>query len=217
MNNYENIPFMKVSKINLTQNEVSVLKLKPFPKVTVIFPKRGDAIKTNKKRILSQSSCFDANIMGLVSDIVLPKFTYYWIYGLDLFQISDRTNVPQINLKNIEPLNFPLPPLNEQIKIVEKIDGMFSILDGARSVLCQNTIVIRKYNESLIPKMMSGQFSKIFRENSDLKAISDKMLNELMSRSTEKKLKIYRKLIYQNYLQYQKIGNGCIFLFYLKR
>ena len=62
------IPFFKVSDMNAFGNEISmwrannyvsknlvgVLKAKLFPEGTIIFPKIGEAIHTNKKRILKQ-------------------------------------------------------------------------------------------------------------------------------------------------------------------
>jgi type I restriction enzyme, S subunit len=135
MNHPENIPMMNISKINLKNDDLSKLKISTFPTGTIIFPKRGGAIKTNKKRILAQPSCFDLNIMGLVSNVIPFKYTYYWIYGLDLMKISDGSNVPQINLGNIQPLNFPLPPLDEQKRIVSKIDELFSKIDATENYL----------------------------------------------------------------------------------
>ena len=69
-NTGEEFPFLKVSDMNLPGNESnitswnnsinsetgSVIKAKIMPAGTVIFPKIGAAIATNKKRILTISS-----------------------------------------------------------------------------------------------------------------------------------------------------------------
>ena len=83
------IPFLKVSDMNLDGNEIEILswnntishsmltelKAKSFPKGTVIFPKIGAAIATNKKRILSRESTYDNNVMGIVPNLdkLLPQ------------------------------------------------------------------------------------------------------------------------------------------------
>ena len=55
---------MNVSNLKLTLEEIKKLKVKVYPKGTVIFPKRGGAILTNKKRVLSQDASFDLNCDG---------------------------------------------------------------------------------------------------------------------------------------------------------
>ena len=66
----EEVPFLKVSDMNLPGNETQIvswnnsvslatlrkLKAKAFPAGTVIFPKIGAAIATNKKRVLTRDS-----------------------------------------------------------------------------------------------------------------------------------------------------------------
>jgi type I restriction enzyme, S subunit len=110
MNTIGNEIFMKKANLNLSQEEVDALKIKLYPEGTVIFPKRGGAILTNKKRILHKASGFDLNIMGALPNKNINRlYLFYWFIKLDLSKIYDGSNVPQINNKNIEPLDFPLP------------------------------------------------------------------------------------------------------------
>lgn len=86
------IPFYKVSDMNSVGNEIEMhgsnnyvskevaqqQKWKTAPCGTVIFPKIGAAIATNKKRLLTRDSIFDNNVMGLICcDKILPKFLWY--------------------------------------------------------------------------------------------------------------------------------------------
>src|SRR5947209_5875896 len=74
------IPFFKVSDMNLPGNEEGLtravnyideatarnLGAKVYPAGTIVFPKVGGALLTNKKRLLSIPGTFDNNVMGLV-------------------------------------------------------------------------------------------------------------------------------------------------------
>ena len=110
MNTEGNERSMSLANINVSEQELGRLNLTAYPSGTVIFPKRGGAILTNKKRQLSKPSCFDLNTMGVFSDIdsLSPDYLWLWFAALDLGKIYDGSNVPQINNKNVEPLLFPV-------------------------------------------------------------------------------------------------------------
>ena len=64
---------------------------------------------------------------------LFPKFSYfqmlsnYVVDGLNDFMKGD--NSPSITKAQIEDFLFPLPPLNEQKRIVSKIEELFAVLD----------------------------------------------------------------------------------------
>ena len=124
-------PFYKVSDMNLTGNEtlmyasnnwveedtVKTLKAKLFPKDTVIFPKVGAAVHTNKKRILSIKSLVDNNVMGVTIrdyDSCIPYYLLYWFEFIDLGDLSNPGPLPAITATTIKNTTIPLPPLPEQ-------------------------------------------------------------------------------------------------------
>jgi type I restriction enzyme S subunit len=133
----EEIPFFKVSDMNLPGNELKMhrgsntisrvtlrkLNAKTFPVGTVIFPKIGAAIATEKKRILAGEATFDNNVMGLVpSDSLVGKFLFYWLLTFELQSIANIGPVPSLRKTTVEKLPFNLPPLSEQRRIVELLD-----------------------------------------------------------------------------------------------
>ena len=134
--------YLKVGEMNAKGNEIVITSTSIFlnestrvinaliPKNSIIFPKRGGAIATNKKRLVIEPICVDTNIMA----IICPKnidlnFVYHWILSIDLAKLNSGTSVPQINNKDIYPLLFPLPPLAEQCRIVAKIDELMARCD----------------------------------------------------------------------------------------
>lgn len=70
----------------------------------------------------------DLNVMGITPfDEVAPYF-FLWFESIDLAKLSDGSNIPQINNKDMVPLIVPLPPLAEQARIVAEVDRHLSIL-----------------------------------------------------------------------------------------
>ena len=144
------IPFLKVSDMNLPGNEIQVvswnnstspevlreLKAKAFPAGTVIFPKIGAAIGTNKKRILTCSSSYDNNVMGIVPNagMLLSKFLYHYLLTFDISQWSSNAQPPSIRKTVVENQQIPLPPLEAQRELVAEIESYQRVIDGARQM-----------------------------------------------------------------------------------
>ena len=125
------IPFMKVSDMNTSGNEkylyrsenylddvdLKVVKVKTYPSGTVVFPKVGAALLTNKRRVLVADTIVDNNIMGLIPKEINPDFLYYWALNFDVTSHIGNGAVPSINQGYVEKLDLLLPHKNEQEKI----------------------------------------------------------------------------------------------------
>lgn len=113
------------------------------PKGTVIFPKIGAAIATNKKRILSEPAMFDNNVMGIIcSERIMPKFMWYVLNSIDISNWATRANPPSISKDIVLEQRIPLPPLEAQQQIVSELDGYQQIIAGARVVVSNYKPVI---------------------------------------------------------------------------
>jgi hypothetical protein len=60
-----NEKWLRAANNYIDNNDMNLLKAKVFPAESVVFPKIGAAIRTNKKRILAQPSVVDNNVMVL--------------------------------------------------------------------------------------------------------------------------------------------------------
>lgn len=136
-------PFFKVADMNNAGNEmymfsannyiddttVRKLKCKPAPQGTIIFPKIGAAIGTNKKRILVTDSCYDNNVIGLISSKkIISHFLFYIIQSIDLMSFTDSAGaVPSIRKSTLEKHMIPVPPLPVQSEIVRILDNFTAL------------------------------------------------------------------------------------------
>lgn len=117
--------YVKVDDLNYndkyvvdTQNKVAEHStVKRVTKGSVVFPKRGAAIMTNKVRIMGIDSYMDTNMMALTSEKIDSEFLYNIISKEGLYKIADTSTIPQINNKHVEPYEVTIPSLDEQRKI----------------------------------------------------------------------------------------------------
>lgn len=117
--------YVKVDDLNYndkyvvdTQNKVAEHStVKRVTKGSVVFPKRGAAIMTNKVRIMGIDGYMDTNMMALTSEKLDSEFLYNIISKEGLYKIADTSTIPQINNKHVEPYEVTIPSLDEQRKI----------------------------------------------------------------------------------------------------
>jgi len=132
------IPFYKVAQMNnddrimkkaiiTFDSEVALAhKIKLFPKGSVLIPKRGGAILTEKKRILLEDASYDSNIMGLKADCknITNEYLFRFLLSVNLSDYVDTSSIPQINNKHIDQMQIPLAPIEEQKHIVAHLDAL---------------------------------------------------------------------------------------------
>jgi type I restriction enzyme M protein len=66
---------------------------------------------------------------------ILDTFLIAILNRLDLMPYVTGVTVPKLNQANLREIPIPLPPLEEQRRIVAEIEGYQKVLDGARQIL----------------------------------------------------------------------------------
>ncbi|MDO8445969.1 MAG: restriction endonuclease subunit S [Deltaproteobacteria bacterium] len=159
---------VKVSDMNLPGNEsrfvranlskrlpVAMAERKLIPSNTVVFPKRGAAIATNKKRLTTTWTVLDPNLIGVrAKDVVDPEFLFHWSQTFDLRKITDPGTTPQLNKKDLVPVLLPLPKeIEEQREIAHAISCVDNKLRFYQQKLSSFTDLFR----TLLHQLMMAQ------------------------------------------------------------
>jgi type I restriction enzyme, S subunit len=122
MNARENARSMIVAANWITEDQRRELKASLAPEGTVIFPKVGAALKTEKRRILTRPSAFDNNVMGLVpSDELLPEFLLAFMETVRLGDYCQDGVVPSVNQEIVGGIQLTLPPVEEQRRVADLV------------------------------------------------------------------------------------------------
>jgi len=164
-------PFYKVADMNTPGNEKYMqhshnwidddllikLKANLFPKLTVVFPKVGGALLTNKKRLLSQDSLVDNNIMGVMlqkgKNEFIPEYCFYWFESIDIRKFSNPGPLPSINAQAIKQAPIPLPPLPEQQRIAE----ILQVVDAKIQAEENRKAALQSLFKSMLHRLMTGK------------------------------------------------------------
>lgn len=159
MNSPGNETQMAVSEHWLSAEEVQALGLHVRPPGTILFPKRGGAIRTNKKRLLAVPSAYDLNTMGIVPIEPVGSYLFVWFKSLDLGALADGSNVPQLNHGDIAPLPVPFPPEMEQRHISAEVDRLSSLAIGATAIASTNLKRCKRLRQSILKWAFEGKLA----------------------------------------------------------
>ena len=185
---------IKVADMNLPGNEIELTtaaleklvahetaEYRCAPPRTIIFPKRGAAIATNKKRISREWTAFDPNMIGVVGGSELDQdFLFHWFQTFDLRTITEPGPTPQLNKKNLEPLTIPVPPLlQEQGEIVAILDA----IDRKIALHRRKKAILEELFKALLHKLMTGEIRVADLDLSALRTPNDSL--ESAERSEE--------------------------------
>ena len=157
MNNCDSCNQMGSSGNYVSKEVALALGCKPAPADTVIFPKIGAAIATNKKRILVCDSCYDNNVMGLIpnKNVLLPRYLLYLLIKFDLTTIALYSGAaPSIRKSSVEQIEFPVPSLATQERVVDILDRFdaltTSLTDGIPAEIAMRREQYEYYRSRLL-------------------------------------------------------------------
>jgi type I restriction enzyme S subunit len=142
---------LKVSDMNLGGNESAISRAHAWrlnpgarastaPTGSVVLPKRGAAIATNKKRVLARPAILDPNLMAVRGreGILHPAWLHAWFRTVDLASIQSGSSVPQLNKQDLVPLALPVPRWEIQLAFAgteAEIESHVALLGRRRSEL----------------------------------------------------------------------------------
>jgi type I restriction enzyme S subunit len=167
------LPYLKVADMSYPGNLDEVTTSSRFlqlsdvgrnaiiPEGATIFPKRGGAIMTNKKRLVATRIAADLNIMAVIpGGRLIPYFLNYYFQNVDMRVLGSGSSIPQINNYDIEPLKIAIPDLPTQVAFVEKADSLKLAITELAEKFRRKRSVLSELKQSLLSQAFSGELNK---------------------------------------------------------
>jgi type I restriction enzyme, S subunit len=138
------------------------------PKTLLVVTRVG----LGKIAIADTAICFSQDLQGLIQNpkLICPEYTLYLLsYELQFLKFDGRgTTISGVTKKQLTDLAFPLPPINEQRRIVAKIEALFSELDKGIESFKTAREQLKIYRQALLKHAFSGKLTEQWRtENQD--------------------------------------------------
>jgi type I restriction enzyme S subunit len=173
-----------ITQFGETYNEKGLEQSKLWKKGTICLT---IAANIGDVTILGIDACFPDSVVGIFSTENDGEYIYYFLTTLKERLEAKATKSAQMNL-NVEKLvefEIPLPPLEEQKRIVAKIDAAFEQLDEAISLQKNNilrtetlkkALLVEQFSELPYEKKKLGEIAEVKRGKSKHRPRNDKSL-----------------------------------------
>lgn len=114
------------------------------------------------------------------SNVYDLQFVYYLIRHLRLDRFDRSTAIPGLNRDDAYTLRIGLPPLNEQKRIVAKIEELFSELDKEIESLKTAREQLKVYRQAILKHAFEGKLTAHWRDqNKDKLETADQLLERI--------------------------------------
>lgn len=102
---------------------------------------------------------------AVAPDALQAKYFAFCLLGVEkrLQELAKGMGIQNISGKDIENLAIPLPPLNEQRRIVERIEAMFDEIDHGVENLKKARATLGLYRQSLLKSAFEGHLTADWR------------------------------------------------------
>ncbi|MEY3869888.1 MAG: hypothetical protein RLZZ338_3779 [Cyanobacteriota bacterium] len=103
----------------------------------------------------------------ILADEVIKKFIYNLFqsngYWLQIHQGKLGIGQPNVNAQVLSKITLPLPPLPEQLRIVDKIEELFTELDAGVELLKKLKAKLKRYRQAVLKAAVEGNLTKEWR------------------------------------------------------
>jgi len=177
----ENIPCLRTANVQdeLELNNLIYVNKKYYKNNIDKLIRKNDIIMStaNSRELVGKTSfvykveypmIFGGFVMALRANKLLSKFLFYYLrleFLLGRFrgESTQTTNIANISSSVLGEYTFPLPPLSEQQRIVERIEELFAKLDEAKERLQEvaDSFAVRK--AAILHKAFTGELTQQWR------------------------------------------------------
>ena len=180
---WKNVPYCNIDKKDLEK-----FKLKEND---IVVTRTGAT--TGKSFLIETINCdavFASYLIRVRAVKGLPKYLWSYmktnLYWHQITEFSSGIAQSGVNAQKLENLLFPLPPLEEQKRIVEKLDSLFEKIQKIKEIIEEVKEKTTLRREAILSKAFSGELTEKWRGKNHTENA-----RELLVKINDEKLKLW--------------------------
>lgn len=151
--------YNKISNYTISKNDIYITCAGTIGRVGII-PVEFDGANLTENA--------DKIIIKHINKNLLVKVLSSYIVQKQIQEVITTGCQPKLAIKKIEQLKIPLPPINEQQRIVNRIESLFAKLDRAKELI-ENTLAQFEQNKmAILHKAFIGELTAKWRKENNI-------------------------------------------------
>lgn len=140
---------------------------------TIIIGRKGSVGEIN----LSCEGCWPIDTTYYIDSFPCDLPPEYWTLYLKSLRLGQRDKssaIPGLNRNDLYSIEVALPPLNEQRRIVEKLEKLLERVESAKARLEKLPVILKRFRQSVLSAACSGKLTADWRkENLHEKSVTE--------------------------------------------
>jgi type I restriction enzyme, S subunit len=131
--------------------------------VTIIIGRKGSVGEVH----LSPQGCWPIDTTYFIDEFSCGLPPAYWALFLESLRLGQQDKssaIPGISRDDIYEIEIPLPPLNEQRRIVAKLEKLLDKVDSCQKRLAKIPILLKRFRQAVLAAACSGQLTEDWRD-----------------------------------------------------
>ena len=151
--NWETVPYCieipdDISKYQVEKNDI-------------LISRAGSVGFSHRIENAPERAVFASYLIRFKPLLVNPKLIEFYLnsaeYWNSISDVSAGIAVQNINAPKLSGLKFPLPPLAEQNRIVEKLDALFAQLETIKTSMAKVPLLLKDFRQQVLTQAVTGK------------------------------------------------------------
>lgn len=135
----------------------------------------------------------------ILQNYISKKFIYSFFqsrfYWMQITKGQIGIGQPNVNAKILSNLHIPLPPLNEQHRIVAKLEKLLAKVDACKQRLEKIPTILNRFRQSVLAAACSGRLTADWREQNPNIESAEELLNRIQEERKKKNHKTFKEFL----------------------
>tara|TARA_R110000823_G_scaffold38655_4_gene103945 strand:+ start:2405 stop:4126 length:1722 start_codon:yes stop_codon:yes gene_type:complete len=157
-----------------------------------------------------KSGAIGSTIVKIKPFVLKVDYLFFFLrFNYSYFNTNARgTGIPHIDPKILWNIKVPLPPVDEQFRIVDKIEKFLKIIEQGEEHIKNAQYQLKLYRESILQKAFTGQLSEKWRNEHQPESATHLLhyINEQKQKDHEEAIKIWESKV-KKWKAENKVGN----------
>lgn len=195
------VPFINAGHLNagsigfsemnyITEDRYNLLRSGKIQLRDILYCLRGSLGKAALVTNIEKGAIASSLVIIRAADKIDERYLYYFLIGPmgtnEITKYDNGSAQPNLSARSVKAYRVPLAPINEQLRIVAKIEELFSDLDAGIAALERIKANLKRYRAAVLKAAVEGKLTEEWRAKHPKTEPATKLLERILAERRQK-------------------------------